>query len=260
VDSLYLGLAVTSFLFWPLPLLHGRKPYTLAALALALPLQFPQAVIVSSYRSPTVFAFEFGLLTCRFLTGLLLGFANINFFTTLLDLFGASLQSRNPHQEIVITNDVRRDGGGLGLWLGIWTWCFIGSISIGFGCGAGIIFALNPAWGFYITVILIAFVLVLNVLTPETRRSRHRMAFMEYIDEDEKVRRKLTKGEIKLHISDEGCKNWLQEVWAGLILSKRMFCQRGFVVLSLYLGWIYGQNILLIVVSILSHISYITTH
>jgi hypothetical protein len=257
VDRLYLGLALTTFLFWPLPLLHGRKPWTLAALALSLPLQFPQAVIVSTYRSPTIFGFEFGLLTCRFMTGLLLGFANINFFTTLLDLFGASLQSRNPHQEIVITNDVRRDGGGLGLWLGIWTWCFVGSISIGFGSGAGIIYNLNPAWGFYITVILMACVLVLNVLTPETRRSRHRMAFLEYIDEDEKVRRKLTRGEIKMHISDGGCKNWMQEVWAGLILSKRMFCQRGFAVLSLYLGWIYGQNILLIVVCLLTHTSCI---
>jgi hypothetical protein len=253
VDRLYLGLALTTILFWPLPLLHGRKPWTLAALALTLPLQFPQAVIVSTYRSPTIFGFEFGLLTCRFLTGLLLGFANINCLTTLLDVFGASLQSQNPHQEIVITNDVRRDGGGLGLWLGIWTWCFIGSISIGFGSGAGIIYKLNPAWGFYITVILMAFVLVLNVLTPETRRSRHRMAFLEYIDEDEKVRRKLTKGEIKLHISDEGCTNWMQEIWAGLIVSKRMFCQQGFAVLLLYLGWIYGQNILLIVVCFLTN-------
>jgi hypothetical protein len=136
----------------------------------------------------------------------------------------------------------------LGLWLGIWTWCFTASISVGFISGAGIIFNLNPEWGFYITVILMAFVLVLNVLTPETRRVAHRRSFKDYVDADEVVRRKLVMGEIKLHVHDEGPTNCFQEIWAGMILSKRMFCQRGFGVLSLYIGWIYGQNILLVVV------------
>ena len=34
----YLGLAIPTFFFWPLPLLHGRRPYILASLALAIPL------------------------------------------------------------------------------------------------------------------------------------------------------------------------------------------------------------------------------
>lgn len=48
----YFGLAIPSFLFWPLPLLHGRKPYILSGLVVAMPLLFPQAVSVGEQRSP----------------------------------------------------------------------------------------------------------------------------------------------------------------------------------------------------------------
>ena len=50
----YLGLAIPAFAFWPLPLLHGRKPYILSSLALAMPLLFSQAISVSDMRSPYV--------------------------------------------------------------------------------------------------------------------------------------------------------------------------------------------------------------
>lgn len=50
----YIGLAIPSFFFWPLPLLHGRKPYILSSLVLAMPLLFPQAIAVSEHRSPYV--------------------------------------------------------------------------------------------------------------------------------------------------------------------------------------------------------------
>ena len=50
----YLGLAIPSFFLWPLPLLHGRKPYILSSLVLAMPLLFPQAIAVSDLRSPYV--------------------------------------------------------------------------------------------------------------------------------------------------------------------------------------------------------------
>ncbi|KAK4219332.1 hypothetical protein QBC37DRAFT_133955 [Rhypophila decipiens] len=50
----YLGLAIPTFFFWPLPLLHGRKPYILSSLALSMPLLFPQAISVSTWRSPFV--------------------------------------------------------------------------------------------------------------------------------------------------------------------------------------------------------------
>ncbi|KAF2736542.1 hypothetical protein EJ04DRAFT_462922 [Polyplosphaeria fusca] len=245
---LYAGLAISTFISWPLPLLHGRKPYILAALALALPLQFPQAVVVGTRRSPKDARFRTGLLVARLFTGLVLGFANVNFITVLLDLFGASLQSKNPHQEVVVANDVRRHGGGMGLWLGIWSWCWIASLAIGFQIGAGIIESLTPDWGFYITVILLAAALVLNVLGPETRRAPYRRSVTEVYDRDENfITRRVARGEIKLHISTEGPKYWFEEVWAGIKLSTMMMCQVGFAVLAFYLGWIYAQIVLVIV-------------
>ncbi|KAK3325440.1 hypothetical protein B0H66DRAFT_615974 [Apodospora peruviana] len=48
----YLGLAIPTFFFWSLPLLHGRKPYILSSLVIAMPLLFPQAISVSTMRSP----------------------------------------------------------------------------------------------------------------------------------------------------------------------------------------------------------------
>ncbi|KAF2107542.1 hypothetical protein BDV96DRAFT_469922, partial [Lophiotrema nucula] len=245
---LYAGLAISTFFAWPLPLLHGRKPYILAALALALPLQFPQAIVIGVKRSPKNAGFRTGLLVARMFSGLVYGFANVNFIGTLLDLFGASLQSKNPHQEVVIINDVRRHGGGMGIWLGIWSWCWIGSIAVGFQIGAGIIEHLPPSWGFYITVIILASALVLNVLAPETRRSAYRKSVTEVYDRDENfITRRVARGEIKLHISAEGPQYWFEEVLAGVKLTFMMMCQTGFAVLALYLGWIYAQIVLVIV-------------
>ena len=243
----FIGLAIPTALFFPLPLLHGRKPYTLAALALLLPLQFPQAVAVESTRSPYVATYRVGLLLSRAFAGFVMGFANINFQATLLDLFGASLQSSNPHQETVNENDVRRHGGGMGIWLGIWTWCSIGSIGVGFLIGAVIISGLNVAWGFWITIILTAAVLLLNVLTPEVRRSPYRRSMAE-VRSGSDISRRIARGEVKMHLYSTGPKYWWEEVVAGHVLCIRMLAQPGFLVLSLYLGWIYGQVVMVIVV------------
>jgi MFS family permease len=245
---LYSGLAISTFFAWTLPLLHGRKPYVLAALAIALPLQFPQAIVVTSTRSPTNAKFRTGLLCARALSGLVLGFANVNYITVLLDLFGASLQSKNPHQEFVVANDVRRHGGGMGMWLGIWSWCWIGSLAVGFQVGAAIIEDLTPDWGFYIVVIILVSALVLNIFTPETRRAQYRRSVTEVYDRDENyITRRVSRGEVKLHISTEGPKYWFEEVWAGMKLMIMMLCQPGLLVLALYLGWIYTQIVLVIV-------------
>ncbi|KAJ4366364.1 hypothetical protein N0V83_008000 [Neocucurbitaria cava] len=245
---LYFGLAISTFVVWPLPLLHGRKPYLLAALALALPLQFPQAIVISARRSPKDPRFRTGLLCSRAALGLVLGFADVNYITVLLDLFGASLQSKNPHQEFVVPNDVRRHGGGMGLWLGIWAWCWIGSLAVGFQIGAAIIQSLSPDWGFYVVVIILAFALVLNIIAPETRRAPYRKSVTEVYDRDENyITRRVSRGECKLHISTEGPKYWFEEVWAGIKLMIMMMCQPGLLVLSFYLGWIYAQIVLVIV-------------
>lgn len=256
-NSLYIGLAISTFIAWPLPLLHGRKPYILASFALALALQFPQAAVVSVRRSPTYVRFKVGLLFARLATGFVLGFANVNFITILLDLFGASLQSKNPHQEFVVLNDVRRHGRGMGLWLGIWSWCSIGSLAIGFLIGAGIIESQGPDWGFYVVVFLLAGALILNIMGPETRRSQQRRSITEVFDREHNlITWRECRGEIKLHMGLYGPKHWFNEVWAGMKLATMMMCQAGFAVLALYLGWIYAQIVLVIVVrfSALEHI------
>lgn len=243
----FIGLAIPTLVSWPLPLLHGRKPYTLAAMTIAMPLLFPQAVSVSVQRSPYTRQWRVGLLLPRAIMGVALGFANINFKSTLLDLFGSSLQSGNPHQEVVDEYDVRRHGGGMGIWLGIWTWCFVGSIGIGFMIGAVIINTLSPSWGFYISIIIIATVLLLNVLTPEVRRSAYRRSVGE-VRTGNAVSRRLARGEVMMHRLGTGPTWWYQEFYQGILLSLQMLRQPGFLVLALYVAWIYGQVVLIIVV------------
>lgn len=185
-----------------------------------------------------------------------MGFANINFLPTLFDLFGASLMSAQPHQEIVVYDDVRRQGGGVGIWLGIWSFCFVGSMSIGFCVGALIISTLDPSWGFYIVVILLAFFLLVNVVAPETRRAPYRRSVAQFLDGEEKIKRRVARGEVKLHISNDGPRWWFEEVWAGLVLTKRMACQVGFFVMMAYLGWMYAQVTLVILVRVVVHFSF----
>lgn len=212
-----------------------------------LPLQFPQAIAAAGYRDTYAVLARVGLLLSRMLTGLAMGFANINFLPSLLDLFGASLMSERPHQEVVVQEDVRRQGGGVGLWLGIWCWCYIGSLSVGFCIGACIISSLNPAWGFYLVIILLAFFLFVNVVAPETRPSPYRRSVIHFFDPPtQNVKRRLARGEVKLHISNTGPKWWLEEVTAGLVLTTRMLLQPGFFLTTLYLAWIYAQVVLVI--------------
>jgi len=211
---------------------------------------FPQALVVSGYRNPNNPIYRCGLLIPRAFEGTALGFANINFLPTLFDLFGASLMSTQPHQEIVLYDDVRRQGGGVGIWLGVWSFCFVGGMSIGFCVGACIISALSPSWGFYLIVILLAFFLLVNVVAPETRRAPYRRSIAQFFDSDEEtVKRRVARGEVKLHICNDGPKWWWEEVWAGLVLTKRMCFQPGFAVLMVYLGWMYAQVTLVILVS-----------
>jgi MFS family permease len=241
-------MAVTTYVFWPLPLLHGRKPYLLLSMSVALPLQFPQAAVVMSYRDPSAAVYRNVLLASRFLLGLSFGFAQISLFPILLDLFGASLQSKNPHEEFVDEDDMRRDGGGMGVWLGIWTWCSLGSVAVGFTCGAAIISSLNPQWGFYLCVALLIAVLFLNIVTPETRRSQFRRSSHRYFDDNDQVQKTVGRGEVKLHVSAEPPCCWPEEVWAGVKLSAGMLFQRGFAVVAVYLAWIYAEIVLVMVV------------
>ncbi|PQE17690.1 Major facilitator superfamily transporter protein [Rutstroemia sp. NJR-2017a BVV2] len=242
----FLGLAIPTTFFWPLPLLHGRKPYILGSMSIAMPLLFPQALAVGMTRNPNLPGWRIGLILSRSLMGFALGFANMNFLATLMDLFGASLQSTNPHQEYVDESDVRRHGGGMGIWLGIWTWCYIGSIGIGFMIGAIIINNLSPAWGFYVSIAILAMVLVINVVAPEVRRSAFRRSVAEVRNETT-VSRRLAKGEVKMHRVQTGPKWWGEEFHHGMMLSHSMIRQPGFLVLAFYVAWVYAQIILIII-------------
>lgn len=243
----FIGLAIPTFFFWPLPLLHGRKPYIMGAMSLAMPLLFPQALAVGQFRSPYVSTWRVGLIMSRALMGFCLGFANMNFKQMLTDLFGASLQSTNPHQEHVDEFDVRRHGGGMGIWLGLWTWSALGSIGIGFLIGAMIINTLNPAWGFYVSICIIAFVMLLNVLCPEVRRSAFRRSVAEVVNGPD-VSRRLARGEVKMHMVQSGPKWWGEEFHWGVQLTLKMLRQPGFLIMAVYVAWIYGQQVLITLV------------
>jgi len=180
--------------------------------------------------------------------GVVLGLASMNFHSMLTDLFGASLMSNNPHQEVVDEYDVRRHGGGLGVWLGIWTWCYIGSISAGFVVGSAVIERLQPSWGLYISIIVIVVVLILNVLCPEVRRSAWRRSVAE-VRVGETISRRLARGEVMMHRVQTGPRWWGQEVYHGLALCLEMLRQPGFIIMAVYSAWIYAQIVLVIVVS-----------
>ncbi|RDA93572.1 hypothetical protein CP533_6141 [Ophiocordyceps camponoti-saundersi (nom. inval.)] len=242
----FLGLATPTLFLWPLPLLHGRKPYILSSLVLAMPLLFPQALAVNSQRLDNTRSWRTLLLASRTLMGAALGFASMNFHSTLLDLFGASLMSVNPHQEVVDRCDARRHGGGMGAWIGIWTWCWIGSLGVGFLVGACIIDNYPPAWGFYVSIIILAVVLFLNVLCPEVRRSAFRRSIAE-VRTGSDISRRIARGEIMMHRVKTGPKWWGQEVYHGMALTLEMVRQPGFAVLTLYSAWIYAQVVLIMV-------------
>lgn len=242
----FFGLAIPTFFAWPLPLLHGRKPYILGAMSLAMPLLFPQALAVGEFRSPYVSLWRVCLILPRAAMGFCLGFANINFKSVLTDLFGASLQSRNPHQEHADEFDVRRHGGGMGVWLGLWTWSALGSIGLGFLIGATVIDKLSPSWGLYISILIIAFVMLLNVVCPEVRHAAYRRSVAQVVIDDI-ISHRLARGEVKMHMVKIGPKWWGEELQYGFRLSHKMLQQPGFLIMSLYLAWIYGQQVLITV-------------
>ncbi|ODA80605.1 hypothetical protein RJ55_03564 [Drechmeria coniospora] len=216
----FLGLALPTFFLWPLPLLHGRKPYIMSSLVLAMPLLFPQALAVNSQRLTDTVSWRIMLLASRAAMGFSLGFAN--------------------------QDDARRHGGGMGVWLGIWTWCWIGSLGVGFLVGACLIDQYPPAWGFYVSIIILAVVLFLNIVSPESRRSAFRRSVVE-VRTGTDISRRVARGEVTMHRVKTGPRWWGQEVYHGIALSLEMLRQPGFAVLALYAAWIYAQVVLIIV-------------
>ena len=137
----------------------------------------------------------------------------------------------------------------MGVWLGLWTWSALGSIGLGFLIGAVVIDCLTPAWGFYVSIIIIAFIMLLNVVCPEVRRSAFRRSVVEVMNGQD-VSRRLARGEVKMHMVQSGPKWWGEEFYYGVMLSLNMLRQPGFTVLALYVAWLYGQMVLNIVVRV----------
>ncbi|KAF5594490.1 polyamine transport [Fusarium subglutinans] len=204
------------------------------------------AIAVSSPRLTNTASWRAILLASRTLMGGFLGFATMNFHSVLTDLFGASLMCQHPHEEVVDHFDARRHGGGMGIWLGIWTWCWIRSLGLGFLIGAAIIDKHPPAWGFYVSIMMIAVVLILNVICPEVRRSAFRRSIAE-VRTGGNISRRLARGEVMMHRVKTGPKWWGQEAYHGVRLSLEMLEQPGFAVVAIYVAWIYAQVVLVII-------------
>jgi hypothetical protein len=255
---LYCAMALPTLFLWPLPLLHGRKVYTVAGFALALCLQIPQGVAVSDYRSPDVASYRELLFISRALSGFAFGFVVINIQSTLLDCFGASLQSHNPHGEVLDPYDVRRHGGGMGVWLGVWSFASLASISFGFMIGAFMISTANVMWGFWTCFIVLLAALLLNIITPEVRRSAYRRTLKEMRGQDGYFSR-VARGEVKMHMESTGPYWWGEEVLAGIKLNWLMVKQPGFLVLAVYTAWVYAQFTMILMVGLPScvHLSTI---
>ncbi|KAL9943861.1 hypothetical protein ACHAO5_006497 [Verticillium nonalfalfae] len=104
---------------------------------------------------------------------------------------------------------------------------------------------LRPAWGFYLSIILIVITLLLNTVCPEVRRSAFRRSVAE-VRTETAISRRLARGEVMMHRMKTGPKWWGQEVWHGVLLSLEMLCQPGFAIMAVYVGWIYAQVVLII--------------
>ncbi|EMT63524.1 hypothetical protein FOC4_g10013753, partial [Fusarium odoratissimum] len=218
--------------------LHGEHGINLRKRSHAIAVSSPRLTNTASWRAM--------LLASRTLMGGSLGFATMNFHSVLTDLFGASLMCQRPHEEVVDHFDARRHGGGMGIWLGIWTWCWIGSLGLGFLIGAAIIDKHSPAWGFYTSIVMIAVVLILNVICPEVRRSAFRRSIAE-VRTGGDISRRLARGEVMMHRVKTGPKWWGQEAYHGVRLSLEMLEQPGFAVVAIYVAWIYAQVVLVII-------------
>lgn len=255
-----LGVSIPSLLFWPLALLHGRKPYVLLSIALTIPLQLPQALSLPPHTIPSqersMAPFVVCILVFRAISGFVLGFASMNVLATLIDLFGPDtgaccrggviFSSSTPveGQDQFHLVPGGEAGARIGIWLGIWAWVFFAFGGVGYLIGQLIISRSSPAWGFWIVAILATVLLFLVWLVPEVRPpwkkqrliSRRRAGWK---GDEEKQHE--DRGEITMVVSGTSPKWWWEEVRAGVVLSWRMCNQLGFLVVAAYVGWTAGE-------------------
>ena len=239
----FLGMAIPVLFLWPLPLLHGRKPYVSGGLILTLVLLFPQTIAIRSGRylsDDTHWRYTF--LVTRAFMGVSLGLVQMNSFVTLTDLYGASLLGR--------PEDPRSRGGGIGVWLGLWTSSCIGMLIFGFAIGTVIAGSQPLDWSLYISILVVAVALLVNVLCPDCRGALYRRR-SQGNDSD-----LLPVGEIMIHRVNKSPAWWGEETLHGVFLCFEMLRQPGFFAVAIYAGWVYGQAIFVTIIfaSILSRL------
>lgn len=255
-----IGVAIPSLLFWPLSLLHGRKPYVLLSIALTIPLQIPQALSLPPHtiQHPERSMVPFTVLTLvsRMISGFILGFASMNALATIIDLFGPDTGACcrggvvfNSHIPVEGQDQFCLVPGGeagarTGVWLGVWAWLFFAFGGVGHFAGQLIISRSEPAWGPWIVAAIATVVVFLVWLVPEVRPPWKKQRVISqrrtgWRGKDELQR--VDRGEIKMVVFGSSPYWWWEEVWAGVVLSFRMLGQLGFFVMTIYIGWIAGE-------------------
>ena len=87
----------------------------------------------------------------------------------------------------------------------------MGSLGVGSLIGAAISNAHNSSWGFYVSIILVAVTLLLNVICPEVRRSPFRRSVAE-VENGNRVSQRIARGVVMMHRVKDGPTWWGQEV------------------------------------------------
>ncbi|RPA94297.1 hypothetical protein L873DRAFT_1814648 [Choiromyces venosus 120613-1] len=255
--SFLVGVALSGLVFWPLPLLHGKKPYLLVSLAFVIPLQLPQALSLPPHTTlgkragESMVPYVICLLVFRSVSGVVMGFTGLTSFATILDMFGPDTGAC-CRGGIIFNNCVPTEGvdqfhlvpGGeagarVGVWLGVWAWFFVAFPGIGFFVGGIIAEKLGPAWGFWLATIVDAVLFLAAAAIPEVRPPWQRLVGGER--RSGWVRRRVERGELALVIFGKPPEWWWKEVWAGLKMTGRMCGQAGFLVLAVYTAWLVGQ-------------------
>lgn len=238
----FLGMALSTVLFWPLPSLHGRKPYILGGLAMALVLLIPQSLEMASEHPYGIEWRKEALLVTRGVMGACLGIAGMNFYSTLLELFGTSITT-SYQPRAAKDGDTRRPGDGMGVWLGFYSWSWISSLSLGFANGEVIANYCPPVWRLFASIGLLFLTLVLNVLVPDSRSTPYRRAATEGRARPAGLTEPLV-GEAMPRRVWKGLSLGAREVYNGALVSLEMLRQPRFLVLTLYTGWVYALVVL----------------
>ena len=260
------GVALSGLIFWPLPLLHGRKPYSLVSLALVVPLQLPQALSLPPHTTlgqrvgAPMLPYVVCSLVFRSLSGIIIGFASLTSLATILDMFGPDTGGC-CRGGVVFNNGIPVEGmdkyhlvpGGeagarVGVWLGVWAWFFVASPGVGFFIGQIIAEKFDPAWGFWVIAIADIVLLFAAATIPEVRPPWRRLVGGERLFGW--VGSGVERGELALVIFGKPPERWWKEVWAGLKMTGRICGQAGFLILAVYTAWVVGQVTMIMSVSI----------